>query len=189
MRKITSAIAICLSLTGCFGDDTTETTTTLPSVTLYQGNGYSIEIPNDWEIMEKQQLTSNFPAATDATFRNNIKNELYTDNIVVSIRNLDESANYVDFAKGMQANAQKSLLDYVQTDSQERTMEIGELKIPTITYQFQGRKSPLDPVINFQELYTVHNGLGYSVTASYHSTTSEKSINTLQNILNSFTLQ
>ena len=101
--KFKRLLILCLStvfLTSCGGDESgNDVDLTEVGKTLYETSDFSIQVPKEWETVEKSSYPSNVPAQTQIDFRNNIKNEIFTANISISKKELPENISSEDFAK------------------------------------------------------------------------------------------
>ena len=85
LKKTISLIIISLFFTGCFGDDNGDSDIITTTKSFYETETFSIQFPPDWEILESGDFTSNIPSSTVVGFRNNIKSEVFTANLNISV--------------------------------------------------------------------------------------------------------
>jgi len=197
MKNLTKLVLIsvfALSLTGCFGE-TTDTGGTIgtaaPGKILYETNDFAVEIPDDWEIVESGDFTYNVPSDTIVAFRNNIKSEIFTANVNVSkVLISEEDLSAEDFAKSSKSKVKNSLLSFKEFEGSGvgGTILIGDIEVATHYLAFQGKKDSPDPIVNFGQLYTVYNGIGYTITGSHLPEEDETIVNYVDQMLNSFAL-
>lgn len=183
MKKIFSTLLIStLFLTGCFGSDNTPVVDGAPGgKLLYETAAYSIEVPSDWDILEKAQFTSNVPKGTDVAFRSNIKSEIFTANTNIVIAEAEEDVTALDFAKSSAERASTSLVDLSElTVTEKEDMALLQMK---------GKKSSSDPVVQFKQLYAKKGTQVFTVTASYLPDEDEMVVKYLDEMIDSFVLK
>jgi hypothetical protein len=187
--KALSIIAIIpLLMTGCFGsgsDTTSGTQTTDSTKKLYETTDFSIEIPQDWEILERADLRPNIPQETVVAFRNNIKSDIFTANVNISMETVGETVNSSDYAKNSKISAQKNLVSFEEISSQSYN---NGTTTGTIL-EFSGKKTSSDPIVKFQNLYIVNNGSAYTITGAYLPAEDETIVKNIGEMINSFLLK
>lgn len=182
--------AVSFLLTGCFGGDSTPKTDQSTSATIvYQTNNFSINTPTDWDTIESKDFTSNIPKGTIVAFRNNIKSEVFTANLNISVADLQEAITSQDFETSSKANIKSSLLGYTETSTTSQDVKSGTATLKGVVFAFQGKKSAADPILNFKQLYLVKDKTGYTLTAAYLADEDVSVVNFLNEMLNSFMLK
>lgn len=180
--KIILGIFLIVSLSGCFGSDSENTENTNTSGTKpYETSYFSIQIPADWELLEKSDFTSNVPEETVVGFRNNIKNDLFTANINISISEVNKELTSLDLANSSKSNAKTSLIGFHEIKTSEITNGV--------LMEFEGKKNVTDPIIRFKQIYTVSDGKGYILTAAYLPNEDAGVLSYIEDMMNSFTLK
>lgn len=181
-RLLTSLLILPFFLTGCFGgDDSVTATSTIPGMKIYDSNEFTIQFPQDWQIIEGNDFTSTTPTSAQVGFVNNLINEKFTANLNVTVRTVSDELTSSDFAKSNNAKTKANLIEFSQTSTIESNNGI--------TTNFQGKKSASSPIINFSRLDRITNGKGYSATASHLPEEDESVVNALNEMLNSFSLK
>lgn len=194
MKKILSLIFVAsFVLTSCGGSDsdTTEDKKVADEAdqVIYETANFSIQIPKDWETIEKNNFTSNVPDQTMVGFRNNIKSDIFTANLNIAQKSVEETLVVKDLAKSTLAIIKTSLIGFEQINEAEDKMDFGEDGLATYRLEFEGKKSASEPMIHFKQLYVVNGGVGYTVTAAYQQGEDESVVNALDEMLNSFALK
>ena len=179
-----------LLLGGCGSDDSqSETGTEQAGKVKYESTNFALFIPQEWEIIEKENLTSDISQEVTVAFRNNIKSEIFTTNMVITETAVEPTSNVEDFAKSTTVNIKKSLLNLGEIASTSSNIAYGETNLPTSTIEFEGKKSPGEPNIHFKLFFVTNNGIGYTITAAYLPTEDESAVKMTDEMLNSFTLK
>ena len=193
MKKLLLLFPITILLTGCFGSGETPTdgsnSADNPNFTKYDHTAFSIETPNDWEVIDSKNFTSNVPKETIIGFRNNMRNELFTANVNVSQTMTPEEITSEDLGKSTMTKAKESLVGFTEIGKEPITLEYGKEGITTFISTFEGKKTPADPIIRFKQLYVVNSGAGYVITAAYLPTEDESVVKMTDEMLHSFSLK
>lgn len=194
MKKILSLIlGASFLLTSCGGGDSDTTADKKvadeANETVYETAGFSIQIPKDWETIEKNNFTSNVPEQTVVGFRNNIKSDIFTANLNIAQKSVEETLAVKDLAKSSLAIIKTSLIGFEQINENEDKMDYGEDGLVTYSLEFEGKKSASEPIIHFKQLYVVNGGVGYTITAARQQNEDEPVVNALDEMLNSFLLK
>src|SRR3990167_6959635 len=153
--KIQKILALVLPalllLGGCGSDDSqSETGTEQAGKVKYESTNFALFIPQEWEIIEKENLTSDISQEVTVAFRNNIKSEIFTTNMVITETAVEPTSNVEDFAKSTTVNIKKSLLNLGEIASTSSNIAYGETNLPTSTIEFEGKKSPGETNIHFK---------------------------------------
>lgn len=181
-RLVSSAIFLTFAgilLTACGGKDIEEVTAE-PGENIYSTAEFSIIYPQDWEILEQETFPSLVPHQTVVAFRNNIKDEIFTANVNVSKTTLETEINAEDLAKSTMSKIRTTLLDVREFPLLEHDKGI--------LMEFQGRKSPAEPIIHFKSLNVTSNTYAYTITGAYLPTEDESVVMKMERMIDSFTL-
>ena len=193
MKKILSLIlGVSFVLSGCgSSSDTTEDKKVADAAneTVYETASFYIQVLKDWETIEKNNFTSNVPEQTVVGFRNNIKSDIFTANLNIAQKVVEETLGVKDFAKSSMAIIKTSLIGFEQINEGEDKMEYGKDGLVTYRLEFEGKKSASEPIIHFKQLYVVNGGIGYTVTSARQQNEDEPVVNALDEMLNSFLLK
>ncbi len=186
----TLAIILALTLTGltaCGEKDIDEITTAEPGEKIYSTTDFSIIYPQDWEVLERETFPTLVPHQTIVAFRNNIRDEIFTANLNVSRAQLERKISAEDFAKSTMAKIRTTLLDVREFPITYREVPNADQEKGVII-EFQGRKSPAEPILQFKSLNIVSNTYAYTITGAYLPTEDESVVIKLERMLDSFTL-
>jgi hypothetical protein len=191
MKKLLILLAVPLILSGCLGIGEEEGATGEPTAgeIKYNHTNFSISIPQDWEIIEEADFTSNIPTEIIVDFRNNIKSEIFTANLNVSAINVEEGISASDLAINSKTKAEDSLVSFEGISSEKIDVPYGEGFVNGERIIFSGKKNASDPIIYFEQIYVIRNGVGYVVTAASLPEENETVVNYLNRMLNSFALK
>jgi len=156
---------------------------------LYQGQDFTIAVPDRWEVISKSDFTSNFPEDVVVAFRNNVKNEIFTANMTIAIQTLPEDIPSQDFGINSIKKQKEYILEFKDTRYSAQDLIYKDTKIPTYFVQSEGKKSGADPLIKFAQLFVVYNKKAYTITAAYLPTEDESVVNAINEMINSFALK
>lgn len=188
VKKLLSIfIGTSLFLAGCGSGDSDTSTNETAGVgeKTYAGSDFSINYPQDWEVIEPDSYTSNVPRQTVVAFRNNIQNEIFTANLSINIQNLDEDISSDDFTKSTLSKTKKALLSFSELPSTD--IKIGDIETKII--EFEGKKSPSEGIIHFKSINIVKNKTAYTLMTAYLPNEDESVVNNIDTMLNSFSLK
>lgn len=189
-KKIIILGLMSVLFTGCFGGGSSTSTTTLEAgESLYSHSNFSVIIPQDWEITESKDFPSNVPKETIVVFGNNIKSEIFTANVNVSIKEVDETVTSSDYAKNSKTQASTSLLSFNEIGSENVKVQYGANPIEGTILEFSGKKSAEEPIIKFKQLFVVNKGFGYIVTAASIPEEDQTVVKYMDRMINSFSLK
>lgn len=177
-------------MSGCLGIGE-ETVTSAPQAgeVEYSTSNFSLLVPQDWEIIEEASFTSGIPSETLVDFRNNIKSDIFTANVNIAMMDVDEDMTASDLAISSKARAESSLVSFELVSLIDLEIPYGEIFKPGARLIFSGKKSASDPIVYFDQLYIIHNGLGFVVTSASLLEEDETVVNYLDRMLNSFALK
>lgn len=184
IKFLVTLLTIPLVLTGCFASE--EETASITEI--YETNNFSISVPQDWEILEKSEFTSNVPQSTIAAFRNNIKNEIFNANINISVQNTNLT-DPLDLAKSSKANAKTNLISFQEIETKNMEVQSGEQTIKGVLMEFQGKRNTQESIIRFKQLYVIQGNTAYTVTAAYLPDEDDTVVQYIDEMLNSFALK
>jgi hypothetical protein len=190
MKKLLILVAAPLILTGCLGiGDEVSTNVPAAGEVEYSTSNFFLMVPQDWETIDGSDFTSNVPAETLVVFRNNVKSEIFTANLNISAVTAEEEMNSTDLAVSSRTRAESSLVSFEEISFAEMEVPFGEVFLPGARLVFSGKKSASDPIIYFDQIYVIHEGLGLIVTSSSLLEEDETVVNYLDRMLNSFSLK
>lgn len=174
MKKIIVYILFLVSLvalTGCLGSTSSSGTTSLTqdlSIKAYEISDFSINIPRDWEIIEKADMRSDIPPEVRVIFLNNVKDPFYTASIVITSQALDIEYNNLDFAKLMVDKHKDTVNDFAELGRESIQLKNAKGEnVESMLLKFQGRETYDSDLINVQETYFVNGKTVYTVTSGY----------------------
>lgn len=162
-----------------------------PGKVAYDSDTFSVQIPKDWQTIDKNSFTSNVPAETIVGFRNNIKNDIFTANVNIAQKQLDAKSvvTVKDFGKSTLEVLKNNLIGFQLLNEKDDKMNYGKDGLATYKTEFEGKKSASEPVIHFQQLYVINNGTAYTVTAAYLPNEDVTVVTTIGEIFDSFLLK
>lgn len=174
MKKITIYILFLVSLfafSGCLGSTDNNGSTSVTqdlSIKAYETSDFSINIPRDWEIIEKADMRSDIPPEVRVMFLNNIKDPFYTASIVITSQALDIEYNNLDFAKLMVDKHKDTVNDFAELSRESINLEYANGdSVESMLLKFQGRETYDSDLINVQETYFVDSKTVYTITSGY----------------------
>lgn len=194
-RKL-AAIGIISSIlfTGCGGSSSSSSKTSAPlkeGNTVYENNSFNLQLPKTWEVIDKTSFTSTVPTETLIGFRNNIKSDIFTANVNVAQKQLQQSdsASVKDFAKSSLEILRNNLIGFQLLNEKEGKMNYGKEGLSTYYTEFEGKKSASEQIIHFKQVYAINGNIAYTVTGAYLPNEDESVVTTVGEMLDSFSLK
>ena len=183
MKKLIIAITSVLILTGC-GSDSNEEIKENINFKLYSSNEIEIQIPIDWEIIKKENFTSNISKDTIVAFLSNEKDENFTSNInITKLSNTEITLE--NFSKASIANAKKKLLEFKNISSDINS--INELE--AISYVFSGKQKADQSILDFKQTFIKKNTDIYIITYAYLPYEEIANVDEINTVVNSFIIK
>lgn len=187
MKKIAILLSILLLLTACSDENPEQPGENLGKST-YNHTNFSIQGPQDWKVIERNQLTTNIPEDVIVAFKNNMKSEIFTANLVISIKAIG-SVSLEDYTTANIQEAEDNLLNFTVISEEETEVPKGEENIPAKYIVTEGKNQASSPILLFQQVYAIDESRLYTLTAASLSTEDESIVNALQEMLDSFSLK
>jgi len=194
MKRKVSILVILFSLfafTGCFDNNNPENTTSqLKNFTTYNAPNFSISIPNQWQIIEPKDFSSEIPKETQIIFRDNIQSSSFTANANVTKRILTKPISSLEYGKQVLNENKKSLLNFKEISRDEEfNIIIGGQTQKTLFVLFEGKENEVKPTIRIAQTYAVNSSDAYTITAAYLPESLELQSETASNIVKSFKIK
>ena len=184
-------IVSVLSLGGCFGGgdepDTEEPSDT--GFTTYATDRFEIDVPNEWEVIDRKDFTSDVPNETVVVFRNNVKNETFTANVNIVANKLQEPVSSLEYAKLVNNRQKSGLIDYSEKSKDETTIRIGDQEVDTFLTAFEARLRTDDNLVKYIQTFGVQGSTAYIVSGAVSPSESESVVQKVEKIVKSFRIQ
>lgn len=195
-RKIFASLLISiLSLSaGCsFGggssSGTAGTGVEASTMQTYSGEDYQITVPKAWNVMRKNEFTSDVAQNAVMGFQANRKNEIFLANVNIVKNTLSQPTSSLDYGKIVVANQKNILQNFAEKDRQELDTTIKGNKQKVLMVKFEGKRTTTDPMITFIQTYFVYDKTVYIVTGSYVSSEDPDIQKETDNIVQSFSIK
>jgi len=180
---------LVLSLGGCFNFGGSTTKSEDARNQTYENSEISIQIPKEWETIEKKDFTSDVPAVTLVVFRNNVKNETFTANVNIVSNPLQETVDSVEYAKLVYNRQKNGLYDFQELKREDLKIKIGGKDTATTYLVFTAKKATDQPDVKYLQVYAVKNNLAYIVTGAVSPKENDVTVQTIESIVKSFQLK
>jgi len=180
------------SVAGCIdlgGSSSSQATPTDDKSKAYETAAFTITIPKEWEVIGEKQFTSIVPGETVVVFRNNVKNETFTANVVIIKNSLLEPVDNLEYAKMVLNREKTGLYDYKESRRDEAKISIGGKELPTFFADFQAKKSSEEKLVRYLQTYAVKDNAAYIVTGGASPKENDSTIKTIEEMVKSFKLK
>ncbi len=191
-KHLTAAILLLLSLSilpACSFGGTSTSTTPDDTHRLYENNEFSVQIPKDWETIEKDDFTSDVPDVTMVVFRNNVKNETFTGNVNIVRNQLQETIDSNEYAKMVYNRQKNGLYEFKEIKREEYKIQIGGSPITSTYLIFEAKKGTDQQTVRYMQTYAVKNNFAYIITGAVSPQENDVTIQTIESIIKSFQLK
>lgn len=194
MKKTILFLSIILTTTflgGCFsfedGNSAEGTQSQNNDLTkTYSNNQFSFTYPQEWDLIERKDFTSEIPAETQVVVRNNLKNDSFTANINIVKNNIQNEKSTLDYAKEVLNRQKTGLLDYKETKREIIKISIGGSDQETYYTEFEARLNSTEPITKFFQTYGVKGQNGFVIMGASSTQENSSTINKLQKAVLSF---
>ncbi len=178
---------LCVTvLTGCFNFGSTPNTDNDARLKTYESPTYTVKIPKEWDVIEKNTFTAEIPPETDVVFRNNVKNETFTPSVAIQKNNLLEPVNSLEYSKLVMNRQKNGLYEYKELKRDEYKVKIGDKEESSSYVVFEAKKSLDEKSVRYLQTFAVKDKTGYIVLGAVSPLENENNIKTLEEILKSF---
>lgn len=150
---------------------------------------YQITVPKAWNIVKKNEFTSDVPGNAVIVFQANRKNEVFLTNVNITKNILSQSMISLDYGKIVLANQKNTLQNFVEKNREEFDTAIGGTKQRVILAKFEGKRTAVDPVLTFVQAYYVKDRTAYIVTGAYVNSEDPDVQKEADNIVRSFSIK
>lgn len=194
MKKIILVSIFCLLLSGCFGgtpSNTTDNKIVAPDENslIFQNEEFNISFPKEWDVIDKDEFTSNIPESTVVVFRNNVKNESFTPNVNIVRSTITEPIDSLEYGKMVFNRQSMGLTDFREINKIERELIIGGNPTKSTFLVFDARVKPGDSLIRYAQTYAVKKDIAYIITGSFLPDETQNTVQKIENIIKSFALK
>lgn len=192
MKKILSfLLAGSLFLAACGGTDTATTTgQTEDSEQVFYFNyktaEFGMDVPDDWEIVDS--FTSEYPDDLRVAFKNNIKDSIFTANVTVLREDNTASDTSYDLAQRKLADHEETLLNYALLSQEVVNLLVNGAESKTTLSTFEGKNDTAGPTLDFMQVTLTKGDKAWTVTATYRNGEDVFTVEKMDTILRSFTL-
>jgi len=159
IKKFLAVLIIMLFagfLTGCGGGKST----TIQTLTPYEGGDFTINIDPSWKIINQSDFYSEIPKETLVAFTTPEAYNGFYINVNVIKEDLKQGISSIDYGRANINLSAQNLTDYQKI--QEVTLEVGGQ--PALLHIFQARLNPTEKLIKFVQLYATKGNFGYIVS-------------------------
>lgn len=177
MKKIYFSLIIPFLLAGCFGgsEDLTPSDKKTEGFHSYSTGEFSMQIPDEWEVVTAEKFQSNVPQNTLIAFRNNVKDEKFTANVVVIKNDLpqEQTLSSLDYAKSLHQKMSQDLSSYVEIAVEQMKIFVDGKENETVFLYALGREQPESEIKKFIQISAVKGKTAYIALGSMLSTENE----------------
>jgi uncharacterized protein YcfL len=154
----------------------------------FQNNNFLIVAPQQWEVLEKKDFTSNIPLEAVVIFQSPLKHQDFTAVVNITETPLASNINANDFGRGSLQQVKNRLLNFQEINVVNTSVTKGVNEVDGLLAEFQGRRSANEQRVQFKQLYVTDNGMGYTITGAFKLNEDETIVTQVDEMLDSFRL-
>ncbi|MBW7954580.1 hypothetical protein H3C61_02080 [Candidatus Gracilibacteria bacterium] len=181
MKKSFLLLIVMFFLTSCFGSS--DTTSKIEGLTLYNGNGFDINTPSNWNIIEKN--SNILPNPKDSTIELAVSSDElkygFANNMLILSQNLDKIVSSTDFSILNNIGSSKEYKEYQKLES--KGIEFIS-KEKSNLYVFEAKYNIDTPKFKYLQTGVVCKNKGYLITIALSSEI--KDVSKYEEILKTF---
>lgn len=168
MKKMLVISVIPFFLSGCFGgDDDPTAPKTIEGYKFYETSEFSLQVPEEWEILTSINFQSDVPKNTVVAFRDNMKNAKFTANIAVVRNEIPLEISTVDYTKALREKTQNRLLNSKEITIEEAKIFVGDTETDTLFIHLQGRDQPQTDLKHYMQTSGVKENTAFIAIGAY----------------------
>lgn len=180
-------------LAGCFGNSETPTASDkrLEGFHSYSTGEFSMQIPDEWEVVTPEKFQSNIPQNTLIAFRNNVKNEKFTANVVVIKNDLlqEQEISSLDYAKSLHQKMSQDLSGYVEIAIEQMKNFLDNKENETVFLYIAGREQPESEMKKFMQISAVKGKTAYIALGAALENENEDAMKKIETMVKSFEIK
>ena len=188
-------LASMVFLAGCFGGDEevveeenteSEIEAQDTSGNNFEGPDFTIFAPEEWEVIKKEDFTSDVPAGTVVVFRNNVKNDQFTANANITKNTIPGTITSGDYAKQAISNLKASMFNFKEIKRESTVINVDGKGVSTIYLAFEGKRKENENTVQFLQKYAVKGHIGYIITGAFLGSEEELVVKKVDAMVRSF---
>lgn len=191
MKKFLSGLLLAsVLLTACGGSDSTTDGETEESDQVfyfrYKTAEFEMDVPDTWEIIDA--FTSEYPDDLRVAFKDNVQDSIFTPNVTVLREDNTQSDTSYDFAQRKLADHEETLINYSLVSQEVINLEVDGAESKTMLSTFEGKNDTSGPKLTFMQVTLTNGQKAFTATASFRAGEDEFTVEELDTMLRSFTL-
>lgn len=152
----------------------------------YKTAEFEMDVPDTWEIIDA--FTSEYPEDLRVAFKDNVQDSIFTPNVTVLREDNTQSDTSYDFAQRKLADHEETLINYSLVSQEVINLEVDGAESKTMLSTFEGKNDTSGPKLTFVQVTLTKGQKAFTATASYRSGEDEFTVEELDTMLRSFTL-
>ncbi len=152
-----AVIFFALSLSAC---KSSGQTTGSQNVVAQSFKTFSVQTPDDWRRVNKENFANTIPEETVVLFLKPVDSTGFISNANVVKESLNADVSSLEYAKANMLLGSRAITDYRAVSSAE--LDVNGAK--TVFHVFQARSSTAEPLLHYEQTYFAQDRLGYTLT-------------------------
>ncbi len=152
-----TVILLAVTLSACRSSGPTQGSQNL---TLQTFKSFSVQVPEDWRRVNKENFANTIPEETVVLFLKPVDSTGFISNANVVKESLNADVSSLEYAKANILLGSRAITDYRQVSNAEA--DVGAVK--SVFHVFQARSSAAEPLLHYEQTYFAQDRIGYTVT-------------------------
>ncbi|MFA6521922.1 MAG: hypothetical protein WCT53_06115 [Candidatus Gracilibacteria bacterium] len=190
MKKTSIALAVVATilLTGCFGNTNSATpaNTQITGFKPYETSDFTIQIPEEWEVLTAANFRQDTPPNTVVAFRSNLRNPVFTANLIILKNDLSGEIPSIDYAKALQQKTATELNGYRELTVSDYKLIVSKAETATLYESVEGRNMDSADLKVFEFISAVKGKTAYIVMGSMLTNEQEAVAKKIETAIKSF---
>jgi hypothetical protein len=167
------SLFLTLTLSGCFStEEPVDLGLVLPTenYSFYKGEGFEIQYPIDWVLLEKKDINAKFKENLEVAFMSNFKDLFFTPVITVEKTKSQANSDNQVFAESVINKNAATLIDYNVIEKQTVSTSVNGAPALATLVVFEGKEKLQDDKLEYIQIYLSKAEVGYIATGAYDPT-------------------
>lgn len=141
-KAVLSVILLSTLLTGCLDSNPSSSDEQkIPTgFHEYNGEGFSLQIPDEWEVVSSTSFSSAVPKNTIVAFRSNLRSARFTPNVAILKNELSQEITAADYASALKQKIINELANFREIQIEKTNIKIAGKDEETLFIYVEGRE-------------------------------------------------
>lgn len=155
----------------------------------YETNEFTVQVPKEWEIIEKKDFAQEVPQDGVVVFRNNVKNENHTAVVSIVRKNFQNPIPNLEFGNLIDNKNKVSLYEFKSLKKDTIKASISGKEEETFFLSFEGKEAADAAVLRYLQIPMGKGNNGFIITGTISLQENENTIKLIEEIVKSLKLK